>query len=51
LNKGHPERFFARAEGDCSAYGHTNKLPVLLEILTDHLKEKYQAEGKATFGV
>jgi hypothetical protein len=32
-------------------HGHTNKLPVFTEMVTDHLQAKYQAEGKITFGV
>jgi hypothetical protein len=32
-------------------HGHTVKLPLFTEMVTDHLRAKYQAEGKATFGV
>jgi hypothetical protein len=56
LNKGRPELVSLPELRVIAAHmrvkhGHTNKLPVFMEMVTDHLKAKYQAEGKGTFGV
>jgi hypothetical protein len=32
-------------------HGHTHTMPVFMEMVTKHLKAKYQAEGKGTFWV